>query len=467
MKTWITPEPVVGRRPLVLQPHQKSLKNPLKYPHYIYWGMGSGKTLGGIVCMQHLQDDMKALVICDKSTVEQWCAELRRVFGCNTRDFNKISACVQHFEYMDDPAGAEPRHFDMVIVDEAHRFRNAWEKQSARMLSWMARIKQCPRIIYMSGTPIVHDAKIELDAFFEMMDRTDLGGRVNYYDPRTDEKRVCFYATVRDQLVKCPMTWAQCFHYLLNRRQTFTLELGDEPRTRLSSSRNTYNSLLRSICNLPFPNIPNSSSKMETILQKLQDNEEMKQVVYSSRRDTGVTGLLNIWITRAKYPKSICRIDGSMSSNERSEHITRFNRCSHGVLFITDAGGQGIDLKRVHVMHIMEPAENVQEERQIINRAVRYKAHKDREAVVQVFRYISVFPEHGRVEAPWKQVLKESGMFARDEMKGITRKVQYALMRIIKHEEHGKTIDERVIETRDARETEINAALARIREYVV
>ena len=57
----------------------------------------------------------------------------------------------------------------MCIVDEAHRFRNAWVMKSDRMLSWMARIHQCVKVVFMSGTPIVHDADIEMDAFHKMM----------------------------------------------------------------------------------------------------------------------------------------------------------------------------------------------------------------------------------------------------------------------------------------------------------
>jgi hypothetical protein len=40
-------------------------------------------------------------------------------------------------------------------------------------------------------------------------------------------------------------------------------------------------------------------------------------------------------------------------------------------------------------------------------------------------------------------------------------------MQLIRDEEHGKTIDERIIETRTAREVEVSTALDRIRQYAV
>lgn len=466
MATWIDPVVWEKRRPIKLQPHQKRLSEhtPFEYPFYIYWGMGSGKTIGGIVCMQRLRDGEKALVICDKSVVEQWVNEIQRLFGCNALDFARIRVCVQHYEHLDDANGAQPAQFQMVIVDEAHRFRNAWDKKSQRMLSWIARIQVCPRVVYMSGTPIVHDADVEYASFCSLMNNSEFGGRVSYYNPRDDPKRSSRYARVVDKVVPCPMTWAQCFRYLLNRRQTFEIHLSGEEkaRTRVSSSRNTYNTLVRSICNCPFPEIPKSSPKMRCMIDCMREHEARKQVVYSSRRDTGVVALLEEWRAETKS-KAIFRIDGSMSKEERGDHITRFNKCMHGVLFITDAGAQGIDLKRVSVMHIMEPADNMQEERQVVNRAVRFNPYGRGDAVVHVYRYVAAFPTTATVEYPWKRELYASGIFDRDEMKGLTRRVQYALFRIMREDEHDETIDQRILRTREAREERIEEALQRLR----
>lgn len=394
------------------------------------------------------------------------------MMGCNTTDYARIQARVEHFENLEHEKGVTPRDFDMIIVDEAHRFRNAWEKQSQRMLHWMAQIRMCPMVVYMSGTPIVHDEVVEIHALHEMMGTTDLHSRLSYYDPRTDTKRAHHYAKVDDQVIECPMTWAQCFRYMLNRRQTFSLHIeGEEaPRTRTSSSRNTYNTLLRSICNCPFPETPAASSKMMRMIEEIGQNEaaDQKQVVYSSRKDTGVCALLDLWRSTTRFPKSIFRIDGTMSKADRADQIVRFNRCTRGgVLFITDAGAQGIDLKRVNVMHIMEPADNIQEERQIVNRAVRFKAHREKSATVRVCRYVSTFPTSGSVQPPWKRVIHESGLFDANEMHGITRRVQYALLRLIREEEHGRTIDERTIEMRAKRDERIQACLKDLQECSV
>lgn len=455
-----------GVKKIVLQPHQKALcahVAEMRFPFYIYWGMGSGKTFGGLLCATGLGDGARVLIVCDKSVKEQWEAETAKLLARNCAEFPNLKVHVEHYEHLDDAKGSVPRHFALVVVDEAHRFRNAWSRQSTRMLSWMHRIRECPRVVFMSGTPVVHDAETETHALLQMMgEETPLHGRVSHYDPREDLKRGHYYASVADEEVCCPMTWAQCFLYLQHRRQKFSLRLEGETedRTRLSSSRNSYNTLLRSVSNSPFPEDPALSPKMVLIAASLCEHEaEKRQLVFSSRRDTGVDGLMQLYRKQTKFPKAIYRVDGSMSINDRADQVRRYNRCSRGVLFLTEAGGQGIDCKRVSVVHVMEPSDNLQEERQVINRAVRFKAHRERNAVVAVFRYISTFPTSGSVVYPWKKTLDASGLFARDELSGITRKVQYALLRLIRDEEHGETIDQRTLRTRLVRDAQVQIAL--------
>lgn len=457
--------------PIKLLPHQKRLLQQLKderYPIYICWSMGSGKTIGSSMCLSKVPNSGKALIICDKSTVTQWKNEVEKVLFRNNSEFNKITVHIVHYEYMEQDDCPKPRDYNMTIVDESHRFRNAWKKESTRMLHWMHMIHQCKRVIFLSGTPIVHDATVERNAFDVMMKvsaSNPLEGRVFFYDPRTDPKSGKKYPKLEEEDVKCCMSWAQCFVYLQNRRQDFSLKIEgeEEIRTRLSSSKNTYNTLLRSLSNNPFPDNPALSPKFQEILKRMEDHASSKQIAYSSRRDTGVKSLQSLWDSFAG--RSSFQVTGDMSQEDRATNIQKFNKKPKSVLFITDAGAQGIDLKRVDVVHIMEPAENIQDERQIINRAVRYKSHTNPDSIVKVFRYLSCFPVSGAVSAPWKHVLYESGMFDKTEMKGITRPVQYALKHIIKQEEDDQTIDEKIVMVREKRELEIQAALDVLKKF--
>lgn len=429
--------------------------------------MGSGKSIGGILTIAAFLEENEVnngLVICDKSVKAQWASEVKKFFNDESIQ-SRVVIC--HYEELDRDDAVDPGKFVVTVVDEAQRFRNAWHIQSVRMMHWIELIHRCKRVLFLSGTPLVHDPDVEMDAFRKLMRVStdcELVGRVCFYDPRLDKKHIHHYAKVESEIVECPMSWAQTFLYLQNRRQRFCLRLSDDDvRERVSSNKNSFSTMLRSISNSPFPNDPTQSPKMMRVIGELicGEHKNLRQLVYSSRRDTGVDALLSLWKSRTKFLKRVFRIDGSMSETDRAVNIGCFNRAVRAsVLFITDAGSQGIDCKRVDVVHILEPSENLQEERQTINRAVRYKAHMCRDdPTVLVKQYISTFPTSASVCAPWKNVIYASGLFSREEMKGITRTVQYALKDIIRTEENNRTVDERTMQMREIRDKRVQDAL--------
>jgi SNF2 family DNA or RNA helicase len=64
-----------------------------------------------------------------------------------------------------------------------------------------------------------------------------------------------------------------------------------------------------------------------------------------------------------------------MSVKARREAISRYNKGKVLVLFVSSAGGEGIDLKNTRSVIIMEPHWNNEKIRQVIGRAVRYQSH--------------------------------------------------------------------------------------------
>lgn len=456
--------------PMALLPHQKRMQaimHELRYPFFLFWGMGSGKSIGGCLFLNTLDLHGRCIVICDKSLVVQWKNEITRFVSRNCEHCETISINIIHYEFLDteDSESIDFSAYQLVIVDEAHRFRNAWHKKSVRMLSWIERIHACEKIVYLSGTPIVNDPSIEFEAFLKLMKTPNPDKRVFYYDPRTDPKTRKNYATTEHCTENCFMSWAQCFKYMMNRKQNFELLLPgeDTKRVRTTSKQFAYNTQLRSVSNNPFPDCPESSPKLASIRDNIQSyrDQNMKQIVYSSRRDAGVDALDDL------LEETTFRIDGTMSMNERAEHIRKFNIKANSILLITDAGGQGVDLKRVDVVHLMEPADSIQEENQIINRAVRYKSHKEQYSRVTIIHYILRFPKGTAVSFPWKHILYESGMFYKDELKGLTRKVQKALWLLIDSEENNETLDQRIFRKRLIKESLVQETLKTIKSWSI
>lgn len=396
--------------PVKLMPHQSLLhkhatSGNMRFPFYLIWHMGSGKTFGACAAMSAASHARRGgpprvLVLCDKSIEGQWESAVKAFFDGNS-DAPRVT--VRRFQALNDDV--RPARYDMCVVDEAHRFRNAFrddEFKAKEHGTWAGMILQNPRIIYLSGTPLVSDLENDVSAFKQMMqisDENPVTGRVSVYNPRDDAKKARFYAKERAQIVHCPMTWAQTLWYFLNKKNTFTLDVKGDRFSVQAHRPNAYNAALRRISNLPFPDRPNASPKFSRIVSELKGGREagLKQLVYSSRRDTGARALFDLWVEQSGDPKRSFLIDGSMDADERTRKIERFNRKSKGappVLFVTDAAAQGVDLKGVGVVHLVEPSDCLSHEKQVINRAIRFRSHEGGDqVVVNVKLYVSTFPE--------------------------------------------------------------------------
>jgi superfamily II DNA or RNA helicase len=66
---------------------------------------------------------------------------------------------------------------------------------------------------------------------------------------------------------------------------------------------------------------------------------------------------------------------GSVNKKDREKIITDFNNNQFDTLIITKAGGEGLDLKGVRSIIVMEPPWNDAGLQQVVGRAIRYKSH--------------------------------------------------------------------------------------------
>jgi len=95
-------------------------------------------------------------------------------------------------------------------------------------------------------------------------------------------------------------------------------------------------------------------------------------------------------------------ITGDVPMDKRTEIINHFNHISNidgkniRMLMISSAGAEGLDLRNVRSIHLMEPYWNYARMVQIIARAVRYKSHDDykskEDKTVQPYIYLSDYP---------------------------------------------------------------------------
>lgn len=151
------------------------------------------------------------------------------------------------------------------------------------------------------------------------------------------------------------------------------------------------------------------SPKMKMILENIEKSEG-PVFVYSDFRNMEGVEIFKLVLLQNNYdfytndnskPK-FAIYSGSEDYEEKRNIIKTFNDISnaHGekikIILSTRAGVEGLDLKYIRQVHIMEPYWNNNRIKQAIGRAVRRGSHADlppNERNVEVFKYISILDE--------------------------------------------------------------------------
>jgi SNF2 family DNA or RNA helicase len=141
-------------------------------------------------------------------------------------------------------------------------------------------------------------------------------------------------------------------------------------------------------------NLKNYSIKFDYIFNKMNETNGLI-VIYSFFVEKTIDILAEIMKYRKiKYEKFI----GGYTDNQKARIINTFNLPQNvnggliKVLLLSSAGGEGLSLKKVRQMHILEPHWNELKIKQVIGRGIRICSHyilPPEERNVDVFRYIA------------------------------------------------------------------------------
>ncbi len=151
------------------------------------------------------------------------------------------------------------------------------------------------------------------------------------------------------------------------------------------------------------------SPKMKAILENMEKTKGLV-FVYSDFRSLEGVGIFALILEANGYSKygsadnkpKYAMYTGSEDFEERSiiKKIFKAPENKYGknlkVLLATSAGTEGLDLKNIRQVHIMEPYWNEVRIQQVVGRAVRRNSHIDlpkNEQNVEVYRYLSVISE--------------------------------------------------------------------------
>jgi len=300
--------------------------------------MGLGKTLQAIMAMRvlfqrgHLE---QALVVCPRSLLANWEAELERwapelsrlrvVPGAQTRDAawatmaERVHVIITNYEHMRQvPQTLRNRELHLVVADEAHRLRNADALTTRGIRRLRAR-----RFWALTGTPIERDPR-DLATLLSLLFPTEFAesdSKVPHGLLRSRARAFVLRRRKKDVLDQLPevVESIEMLDLSPGQRGAYSSAL-DEARGAGDDS-----AFLRLIgrCRLICDYDPDSleSSKADRIAEVLDDIESMgeKAVVFSYL-------LKPLEIMGARLAGRYVRLVGEMSSVAREDALRRFKK---------------------------------------------------------------------------------------------------------------------------------------------
>jgi SNF2 family DNA or RNA helicase len=352
--------------------------------------MGLGKTMQAILALRlsfHAGLVKRALIVCPKSLVHNWCRELKywggefpfEVIGgaAESRAASwLVSNCpvkIANYEILTRDAAilADERvHFDIVVLDEAQRIKNRDSK-----ISQVVRGISRGRSWALTGTPVENriDDLVNLFAFIDP-------GRVPYDTPAKRVAQLTSDCTLRrtkdDVLSDLPARTIRDTHLALTPAQRKAYERAEEEGiVHLNSLGGTITVQhvfelvlrLKQICN--FDPSTGESAKLEQLQSDLAEVSDSgrKAVVFSQ----WVEPLRQLAVALA--PFGPLEFHGRVPPRDRQHVLDSFSTDSrkHVLLMSYGTGSVGLNLQFANYVFLFDRWWNPAVEDQAINRAHR------------------------------------------------------------------------------------------------
>jgi SNF2 family DNA or RNA helicase len=405
-----------------LKDHQKKVCNFVgskqsKKGLILFHNVGSGKTISAITivrCILQKKPNTNVFIISPTSVVWNFKKEMDKLhvkFGSNVKMYSHGT-----FIRKISTKGPEFARDSVIIVDEAHHFKTVKGKQSNLLMKATAIAS---KVFLLTATPIQNDVS-EIANLYAMISGTEkdvktlyskfnlidkqgikdkdkeplmklFNGYISYYK----NKDVSEYPSVSYHTATFKMT--PTYYRMYTEIEKNTTEAQKKFGTKdlaifINGIRRAVNSVDQEI---PTPKVEWAVKHIKKSVKK-----KRKVLVYSNWLKSGIN-LIEEILSKKKIP--YVEIKGSMSVNARREAVSKYNKGKVMVLFVSSAGGEGIDLKGTRSVIIMEPHWNNEKIRQVIGRAVRYQSHhglpeKDRH--VDVYNLVLTKPKREKGEVP-------------------------------------------------------------------
>lgn len=424
----------------IMQPDQPGL--------VVAHGLGSGKTLTSIRAQDALK--MPADAVVPASLQSNYSKEIRK-HTSGKRPPIKIKSLQNAV------SKGQPPSSPLLILDEAHRLRDPGSKS----YQVMSRNTSQKRLL-LTGSPFYnHPADIaplvnlaagkdvlpltrpdfEKQYLKEKVIKPGLIGRLRGIHPGTQaglnperskelrkklQKWVDYYegskedfpeTSTEDIKVKMDPKQLQMYDAMMKRAPFWVrwkVRAGLPPNKSEAKQLNAFLGAVRQISNStgPYqekgePRDPKIQRAFEELQKELASNPRSKAVVYSNYLDAGINPYKKR-LQDANMPYG--EFTGQQPKRVRDDLVRKYNKNELRTLFLSSAGGEGLDLKGTRLMQVLEPHWNDEKIHQVEGRGARYKSHADlppEERKLRVQRFLSTRPRKGLLE---KLHLRKPGM---------------------------------------------------------
>ncbi len=425
-------------------PHQQRAVDKLlrnDQPGLILWhGLGSGKTRTSIEAYKALH--MPTSVIVPASLAGNYRKELDKWVGGQPKDVDIVSQ--QLLGRTEEGQKPPLKNEGLMIVDEAHRLRNAGSNTSRVIHDIPAQKK-----LLLTGTPIYNHPSdlatlVNTVAQEDILPMSESGFEQSYmtkekvqapllakiFEGAKDSskkvinerkkkdlakilnKYIDYYPgskegfpEVKQTTVSVPMSTQQ--------ERIYDTIMGKAPWTvrtmvkyNLPPSKSDITHLraflngARLVSDSTAGFVPEGkevvSSKIDTAFKHLKDkldsDKTYKGIVYSNFINSGVNEYKKR-LDANKIPYG--EFTGEVKSSIRDNLVKKYNENKLRVLLLSSAGAEGLDLKGTRMVQVLEPHFNNEKIKQVIGRAARYQSHaalpKEKQNVL-VENYLSTKP---------------------------------------------------------------------------
>jgi SNF2 family DNA or RNA helicase len=418
----------------------------------LHHSTGSGKTKTFLTAAKKALDEnpgRRALVIAPASLVSNVDKELKK----HSIKLDKSRMDVMSYEKaVRSSDELEKKDYAIAIADEAHKLRNTSSKRS-QLLSRI--ISQADKRILATGTanynhiadisPLVNmaagqKALVEDQKIFEgrhtrvvklpqtymemvvgkpreevtRLKNVDelkywLGKHVHYYDSAQDPQAAAKFPELTEKTVPVEMSPEQKKFYDFAEGQIpyqtrmkirNNLPLDKQEKSLLNSfsiavrqASNGMRHLVSDKDSVGYsPKLLAAANSLET---KMKSDKNFRGLAYSNFLEAGVDEYARLLKERGVSHKVFT---GGLSATEKDKLVKEFNAGKFKALVISSSGAEGLDLKGVKLVQVLEPHFNPSKIRQVLGRARRFESHEhlpQEERKVEAEHYLSTLPRIG------------------------------------------------------------------------